>query len=365
MPDSVVDILAKDSFDREDLIQLLSAEKEEDKKLIFAKAEEVRELSVGNIIYLRGLIEYSNICRKNCFYCGIRAGNPEVERFSLDEKQVIECARHAYEQNYGSVVIQSGERTGKDFTEKITNLLMEIKKLSNGELGITLSCGEQSRETYQQWFEAGAHRYLLRFESADQELYYKIHPEDSKHNFTNRMIALKNLREIGYQVGSGMMIGLPGQAVQNLVDDLMLLKQLDVDMVGMGPYIEHTETPLYLYRDQLMSQQDRLDLTLSTIAVLRIYMKDINIASSTALDSLDANGREMAIKAGANVLMPNLTPVHYRENYFLYENKPYLTEADELIEKINKSKRLNGFTIGWNSWGDSKHFTDKKEVIQS
>lgn len=356
MLNDIIYILKKDQLDGSDLKTLLSVTDAGEKDLIFQKAAEVRKEVVANKIYLRGLIEYSNRCQKNCLYCGIRVTNKEVSRYTVESSQVLECAKQAWENGYGSLVIQSGERTGEGFTAEITKLLTEIKMLTKGELGITLSCGEQSAETYKKWFDAGAHRYLLRFESADPDLYYRIHPNDKLHQFTNRLIALKDLREAGYQVGSGMMIGLPGQTIDHLVEDFLLLKQLDVHMVGMGPYIEHPDTPLYRFRHLLLSKNDRFELSLLAIAVLRIFMKDINIASSTALDTLHAEGREKAVAAGANVLMPNLTPVNYRENYFLYDNKPFLTEADELVHRFQQSELMKNYTLGLNEWGDSKHF---------
>lgn len=359
MRNNLNEILNKPQLSREDLVALLSLENKDEKELVFQKAAEVRANSVGNKVYLRGLVEYSNICRKNCYYCGIRAAITNVDRYELNEEEILVCAQHAYDNGYGSFVLQSGERVNSHFIEKIGSILKAIKKLSDGNLGITLSCGEQTKETYKYWYECGAHRYLLRFESADSDLYYKIHPRDKLHYFENRMEALNHLREVGYQVGSGMMIGLPGQTIENLADDLMLLQQLDVDMVGMGPYIEHSDTPLYKFKENLIPKSDRLKLALLTIAVLRILMKDINIATATALDSLSNDGREKAILAGANVLMPNLTPAHYRENYFLYENKPFLTEADELIEKLNSSPELSDFEICLNSWGDSKHYKNR------
>ncbi|MBN2174436.1 MAG: [FeFe] hydrogenase H-cluster radical SAM maturase HydE [Bacteroidales bacterium] len=355
MPD-ITHILEKESLSREDLIRLLSVQNQNERDLIFQKAMEVRAELVGNEIYLRGLIEFSNICEKNCFYCGIRAGNKNVERYCIEEEEVLRCAEYAFENNYGSVVIQSGERTDQEFIEIISNLVQKIKMLSKGKLGITLSCGDQTKETYKRWFDSGAHRYLLRFEASDPELYYKIHPNNKKHFLLNRLNSLQYLKETGYQVGSGMMIGLPGQTIGNLVDDLLMLKTLNVDMVGMGPYIEHKDTPLFESRDQLLPKKERLELSLLTISVLRILMPDINIAAATALDSLVDDGRLQAIRAGANVLMPNLTPLKYRENYFLYENKPYLTEADDLIRKINESDMLNGYKIKLGEWGDSRHF---------
>ena len=358
MPD-VAHILDKESLTREDLIRLLSVNSKAERDLIFQKAAKVRSENVGKNVYLRGLIEFSNRCEKNCLYCGIRTGNAQVERYCLEEDEVIACAQHAFENNYGSVVIQSGERTNEDFIIKIDNLVRKIKILSHGKLGITLSCGDQSKETYQRWFDSGAHRYLLRFEASDPDLYYKIHPNNKKHFLLNRLNSLQYLKETGYQVGSGMMIGLPGQTPENLADDLLMLKMLNVDMVGMGPYIEHKDTPLFEKRDQLLPKDERLALSLLMIAVLRILMPDINIAAATALDSLADDGRMQAICSGANVLMPNFTPLKYRENYFLYENKPYLTEADALIKKINESGNLNGYQIKFGEWGDSKHFANR------
>jgi len=356
MSNAIADILSQKVFSREDIINLLSVKTDAERELIFKKAEIVREAKVGKNIYLRGLIEYSNICEKNCLYCGIRAANQKVDRYCLDEEDVLSCARHAMENNYGSVVIQSGERTDGDAIAKINRLIQKIKSLSKGKLGITLSCGEQTFETYKRWFDSGAHRYLLRIESSNPELFNKIHPQNRKHFFINRLNALDNLKKAGYQVGSGVMIGLPGQTTFHLADDLLYLKKLDVDMVGMGPYIEHQDTPLFSFKDELVSLEDRLHISLLMIAVLRIIMPKINIAAGTALDSISSDGRLMALKVGANVLMPNLTPQRFRENYFLYNNKPYLTEADELIKKIDDSTLLKGYKIKLGEWGDSKHF---------
>jgi biotin synthase len=199
-------------------------------------------------------------------------------------------------------------------------------------------------------------------ESSDPVLYYWIHPNNIKHNMLKRLQALQELKEIGYQTGSGFMIGLPGQTIDQMADDLIFLKDFDVDMAGMGPYIEHNETPMFAYHQELPSKEERLQLSLLMIAVLRIIMPDINIASSTALDSLSPNGRLLAIKAGANVLMPNLTPIKYREGYFLYDNKPYLTEAQDLIARFENSDILNEYSIGFGEWGDSRHYAASRKL---
>lgn len=354
-------ILHKDSLAKDDLIALLSAT-EEESKVLFRRAEEVKTEFVGNKVYFRGLIEFSNICGKNCFYCGIRAGNNNVSRYNLSDSEVLEAARFAYENHYASVVLQSGEIATDAFSCRIENLVNEIKTLSDGKLGITLSLGEQDEETYRRWFAAGAHRYLLRIETSNRALYQKIHPQNEHHDFNTRLQCLINLRNIGFQVGTGVMIGLPFQSIEDLADDLLFLKEFDVDMVGMGPYIEHPDTPLYEYRDLLKPKQDRLFLALKMIAVLRILMKDINIAAATALQAIDPMGREKGIKFGANIIMPNITPGVYRNSYALYEDKPCTDEnPDDCAQCLEARISMTGNTIGYNEWGDSKHFANKKK----
>jgi biotin synthase len=359
MSNKVQEILLKESFSREDIIRLLSVEADVERNLILQKAAEVREKYIGNNIYLRGLIEYSNICSKNCLYCGIRSGNPIVSRYFLNEDEVLSCAQYAYDQNYGSIVIQSGERSDNHFVDSIDKLIKGIKKLSNGELGITLSCGEQTEETYRRWFESGAHRYLLRIESSNEELFYRIHPKDENHDFNKRLSGLNHLKSAGYQVGSGVMVGLPFESDENLADDLLFLQKIDVDMVGMGPYIEHPETPLFDLRNKIPDPKARFQKTLLMIAIIRIMMKNINIAASTAMDTLNNEGRIKAIIAGANVLMPNITPLKYRENYLIYKNKPFVIEADELLDRFKSSLLLKEFKIVQGKWGDSPHFMNK------
>ncbi|HEY4788084.1 MAG TPA: [FeFe] hydrogenase H-cluster radical SAM maturase HydE [Bacteroidales bacterium] len=354
------DLLSKDFLEKEDIIALLSAN-EDDARELFAKAAEIKERYIGNKVYFRGLIEFSNICVKNCFYCGIRVGNKNVARYNLTNDEILDCARFAYENHYASIVLQSGEVATETFTNRIEHLLNEIKRLSNNTLGITLSLGEQTEEIYQRWFNAGCHRYLLRIESTNQELFHKIHPDDENHSFETRLNCLKSLRKLGYQVGTGVMIGLPFQTLDDLANDLLSLREFDVDMVGMGPYIEHPDTPMYQYRHLLLPKNERLQLGLKMIAILRLMMKDINIAAATALQAIDPMGREKGIKAGANVLMPNVTPGQYRNNYKLYENKPCTDEnPDDCTQCLEARINMTGNSIGYNEWGDSKHFMNKK-----
>jgi len=349
-------LLQKDSFTKEEIVRLLKASGEQEIAL-FKKSREVKLRHVGNKVYFRGLVEFSNICKKDCLYCGIRASNKMVHRYDIADDQIIKAAKFAHEHNYGSLVLQGGERSDPAFIDRITNLLQEIKKISNDELGITISIGEQNRETYQKWFDAGAHRYLLRIESSNPELYSKIHPNNEEHSHATRLKCLKYLQDIGYQTGTGVMIGLPFQTYEDLASDILFMKEFDIDMVGMGPFIEHDQTPLYEHKDVLMSQNDRFRLTLRMIAVLRIVMKDINIASATALQAIDPLGREKALKIGANIIMPNITPTQERANYLLYQNKPCIDEgADDCTNCMEARINMADGEIGYGQWGDSLHY---------
>lgn len=341
---------------RSDLITLLTCRGEEEEKL-FNYTRTLRDQTIGNGIHLRGLIEISNICVKDCLYCGIRRSNSATERYSLSDNEIINAAMFALHNHYGSIVLQGGERSDPAFTHRMESLLREIKKLSHNQLGITLSLGEQTEETYKRWFQAGAHRYLLRIETSNEQLYQKIHPRDKQHNFQTRINCIRMLQKCGYQTGTGVMIGLPFQTPEDLADDLLFLKSMNVDMVGMGPYLEHHETPLWQYRKQLQTQAERLKLGLHMISCLRLLMPDINIAATTALQAIDPQGREKALQIGANVIMPNITPLTNRANYQLYENKPGMDEgAEESTRRLIESVRRCGCEIRLDSWGDSLRF---------
>lgn len=362
-PEMIEKLLNNDFFDKNELITLLSSS-EQDRVKIYQKAAEVKAEYVGKKVYYRGLVEYSNRCKKNCYYCGVRAGNELMNRYELSEEEVLEAARFAFDNRFASMVIQSGERSDKAFIKKIGSLLKKIKQLSDGKLGITLSLGEQTEETYRYWYECGAHRYLLRIETANRELYKRLHPDNMLHSYDKRLEALHFLRKTGYQVGTGVMIGLPFQTIEHLADDLIFFRDLDVDMAGMGPYIEHEQTPLYIYKDQLLPRIQRFNLSLLMVALLRIMMKDINIAATTAMQAIDPQGREKALLAGANVIMPNLTPLKYRESYQLYEDKPCIDEeADECRNCLEIRIKMAGDTIGYDEWGDSKHFIRRNQSV--
>lgn len=358
------EILNKGSFTKEDIVSLLSAVGE-DRTRLFKRSAEIKEKYIGNKVWFRGLIEFSNVCGKDCLYCGIRKGNKNLKRYNLSDDEILAAARFAYENRYGSLALQSGEIESNAVSERIENLLHKILELSNGELGITLSVGEQEPEVYRRWFEAGAHRYLLRVESTNRDLYSKIHPNDRKHDFQRRLDCLKSLQDIGYQTGTGVMIGLPFQTPDDLAGDLIFMREFNIDMCGMGPYIEHADTPLIEYAGTLLPLKERFDLSLKMIAVLRIMMMDINIVAATALQAIDPIGREKAVKIGANILMPNITPGKYRDSYKLYDNKPCTDDSAEDCQSCLEARvTLADAEVIYGEWGDSKHY-DKRRNSRS
>jgi biotin synthase len=357
----VRDILENESFSRENIVSLLQSSGE-DRKLLFNRSASVKEMNIGNKVWFRGLIEFSNICGKDCLYCGIRKGNRNLVRYNLTDEEIVEAASFAWKNNYGSIALQSGELESPEFTKRVENLLNKIKDLSGGELGITLSVGEQKPEVYKRWYNAGAHRYLLRVESTNENLYKKIHPNDSRHDFNRRIDCLKSLQDIGYQTGTGVMIGLPYQTLDDLAGDLLFMKEFDIDMCGMGPYIEHADTPLINVSDNLMPLNERFDLTLRMIAIIRAMMKDINIVAATALQAIDPIGREKAIKIGANIIMPNITPGKYRDSYKLYNNKPCTDDSAEDCQSCLEARvSLADCEVIYGEWGDSKHFNRRRK----
>ena len=352
----------KNKLKKDDIFKLLSETDFIERNKIRQKAYSVKQKYVSNDVYFRGLIEYSNICSRNCFYCGVRAENLDVNRYQLSDKEVLKAVDYAWKNKFASIVIQSGERRDKKFVEKIDNLLKTIQQNTNNEIGITLSCGEQSEETFRRWFESGAHRYLLRIETTNEKLFNKIHPVNEEVNFSSRLNSLELIKKSGYQTGTGVMIGLPFQTIDDLAEDLLFFKKFDIDMVGMGPYIECNNTPLSIHNNLLQPLNERFELSLLMISVLRIMMKDINIASSTALQAIHPLGREKGLLAGANVIMPNITPLKYRADYLLYQDKPGINEKCESVKNRleNNIKQLDE-NIAYGLWGDSKHFSRRKK----
>lgn len=292
-----------------ELLEFLTQPQPEDE--LFAAADAVRRKYYGDAVYLRGLIEFTNYCKNNCYYCGIRAGNPHAERYRLTKEEIMLCCEEGYSLGYRTFVLQGGE--DPYFTDdRICEIVSEIAA-AYPDCRITLSIGEKSRESYQKYFDAGARRYLLRHETADAEHYRKLHPETL--SLENRKRCLYDLKAIGYQVGSGFMIGSPYQTPECLLADIRFLQELQPAMIGVGPYITHRETP---FADMPSGE---LHFGLRIVALLRLLFPKALIPATTAFGSLHPQGRELALKAGGNVVMPNLSPVTVRKLYDLYENK--------------------------------------------
>lgn len=354
------DVIEMNRMTADDVIEMLKITGNHEMDMLFRKANEIRHQYSGNRVFLRGLIEYSNICSKNCYYCGIRENNKSVFRYKMSVTDVLEAVWFAVKNNLGSVVIQSGELTSSANTEEIRKLIKQIKSFSGNKLAITLSCGEQTEDTYIKWRDAGAERYLLRIETTDKKLFENIHPKNSHHSFEKRLEALNNLKKCGYQVGTGVMIGLPDQTVESLARDILFMRDFDIDMCGMGPYIEHNCTPLALNKSENLKLEERYNLALKMIAVLRIVMKDVNIASTTAFQAINNMGKINALDAGANVIMPNITECKYKSCYSLYNNKPGIENSREAELKTTLDLIYSASNVpGFNESGDSVHFLNK------
>lgn len=358
-------------IEKAEIVSLLGATEAREIETLRNRAYEVMRAHTGDKVYYRGIVELSNMCARNCEYCGIRLGNEAVTRYSLAPAEIIQAALWCGEQGYGSVVLQAGERSDAAFVDMIAEVIREIKtksrsaKLQEG-LGITLSLGEQPFEVYERWRAEGAHRYLLRIETSNRGLFEKIHPAEQR--FDDRLRALDDLKKAGFQVGTGVMIGLPYQTLEMLADDILFFKQRDVDMVGMGPFIPHEDTPMSKERlgDDLLPDAVRFQRALNMIAVTRIVCPDINIASTTALQAMVPNGREQGLLYGANVTMPNLTPTSVRKNYQLYDGKPCLDESkSECRSCLERRVNSVGRQVGFDEWGDAPHARKKNEPLES
>ena len=304
----------------EGFLALLGALSPEDEQVLFDRAKAVREANYGNDIYLRGLIEFTNCCRNDCRYCGIRRSNRNADRYRLTDEQVLSCCEQGYALGFRTFVLQGGEDPW--FTdERMVPLVAEIRRRWP-DCAITLSLGERSRESYEALYAAGADRYLLRHETANEAHYRLLHPEEL--SLQHRKDCLFTLREIGYQVGAGMMVGAPGQTKAHLVEDLRFLQALRPHMIGIGPFIPHQDTP---FKDE---KPGTLDETLRLLAILRLLFPKVLLPATTALGTIHPMGREKGILAGANVIMPNLSPTSVRGKYLLYDGK--ICTGDEAAE---------------------------------
>lgn len=274
-------------------------------------ADEVRREHYGDKVFLRGLIEFSNCCKRDCLYCGLRASNRTADRYRLSKEEILGCCEEGYALGYRTFVLQSGE--DPYYTDDMICDIVAAIKERYPDCAVTLSIGEKSRESYQRYFDAGADRYLLRHESAGAEHYAKLHPANMTAE--NRQRCLRDLKEIGYQVGAGFMVGAPYQTTDNLIDDLRFLQALQPDMIGIGPFLTHRATP---FADK---PNGSAELTLRLLSILRLMFPYVLLPATTALGTILPDGRERGLKAGANVVMPNLSPVSARKKYEIYENK--------------------------------------------
>ena len=338
-----------------ELEYLLALEDPAARDALYSAAREVKLREVGAGVYLRGLVETSNLCTRDCFYCGIRKSNFSVRRYELTLEEILAGARLASEFGYGAAVLQGGERSDARFVEFVTEAVRRIGELPHPP-ALTLSFGEQTSETYRRWREAGAERYLLRIETSDPELYAALHPDS---RFDERRAALIRLREAGFQVGTGVMIGLPGQSIAMLARDVEFFRELDVDMIGMGPWLPHRDTPLgRAHPATPEAAERRLRLGLNMIAVTRLQLRDVNIAATTALQSLSpADGRERGILAGANVIMPNVGGLEHRVDYTLYDGKVGMDEnALSARRKLEASLAAVGESVRRGVSGTPRHY---------
>lgn len=303
-------------YSKEEIIKILSSNDDS----ILKKADETRKQYVGNDIHLRGLIEFSNYCNRTCYYCGLRYKNKNIERYRLSPEDIINTANYAKRLGLKTIVLQSGEDVF--FSNKtLCKIIEEIKKL---DVALTLSIGEKTYEEYKSFKDAGADRYLLRIETTDKNLYKVLHPNMS---YENRIECLYNLKSLGYETGTGCLVGLPEQTIESLADDILFFKELDADMIGIGPFIPHPNTPLGDFKINL---KKNFDLSIKVMALIRILLKDINIPATTAMETISPNGQIIALQSGANVIMPNITNDEYKTKYNIYPNKQ---NQDILITK--------------------------------
>ncbi|MBO4421081.1 MAG: [FeFe] hydrogenase H-cluster radical SAM maturase HydE [Lachnospiraceae bacterium] len=333
----------------EEFSALIAVEDKDVDAYLAKKADETRQKIYGKDVYLRGLIEFTNYCKNNCRYCGIRCGNKNAERYRLSEEDILSCCDMGYELGFRTFVLQGGEDPYFN-DERLVSVVSSIKK-NHPDCAITLSVGEREKDSYQKLFDAGADRYLLRHETADKAHYELLHPAEM--SFDHRMQCLKDLKDIGYQVGCGMMLGSPGQKTEHLVKDIRFLKNFKPHMVGIGPFIPHHDTE---YKDY---SAGTVGMTLKLLSVIRLLLPDVLLPATTALGTIDPLGREKGLQAGANVIMPNLSPTNVRGKYLLYDNKICTgDEAAECIRCMTQRVSNAGFKVV-QSRGDHVDFTGR------
>ena len=323
----LIDRLASEhSLSLEEYNELILARNTETAEYLKQKAVKARKEIYGNKVFIRGLIEISNICKNDCYYCGIRASNKSCDRYRLNTKEIIECCKEGYSLGFRTFVLQGGE-DGYFCDDVLVGLIRKIKA-ECPDCAVTLSLGERSKESYQRLYDAGADRYLLRHETATKEHYQKLHPDNL--NFDNRMECLRNLKEIGFQTGCGFMVGSPFQTVSDIARDLKFIEEFEPDMCGIGPFIPHKDTPFANH------PAGSAELTCYLLSIIRLIKPNILLPATTALGTVNTDGRENGIKSGANVIMPNLSPQSVRKKYMLYDNK--LSDGNESAQNLENLK---------------------------
>ncbi|WP_315117363.1 [FeFe] hydrogenase H-cluster radical SAM maturase HydE [uncultured Clostridium sp.] len=343
MKELIDKLYRNNNLTKEELIYIIENIDEESKEYLIEKASETGHKYYSNKVFMRGLIEFTNYCKNDCYYCGIRKSNSNVQRYRLSLQEIMDCCEIGYNLGYETYVLQGGE-DGYYTDDKIVQMIKAIKS-KYPDCAITLSIGEKSYESYKKYYEAGADRYLLRHETADEDHYSKLHPKEL--SLSNRKKCLYSLKEIGFQVGAGFMVGSPYQSSENLAEDLLFLKELNPHMVGIGPFIPQKDTE---FNDQ---EEGSLEATIIMIALTRLLLPKALIPATTALGTIHPLGRERGLKAGANVVMPNLSPTSVRDKYLLYDNK--ICTGDEAAEcRVCIQNRIEsaGFKIDF-SRGDN------------
>lgn len=350
-----------------EIVELLALSDSAEIEQLRSRAEAMVRAECGDMVSMRGLIEFSNVCVNDCYYCGIGKNCTVDSRYTLTHEQIVDAAKMCADLGYGSLVLQSGERHDESFIDFVVEAIRSIKSATRSNvlpegLGITACVGEQSFDAYKRLFDAGAHRFLLRVETTNNQLFEAIHHPSQK--LKNRIACLQMLKDIGFQVGTGVMIGLPGQTLEMLADDILFFKLLDVDMIGMGPYIVHHATSMARFAKEIDNKKEYIyNLSLRMIAVTRLFLRDVNIAATTALQAMHPKGREDGLRFGANVIMPQVTPTDVRLSYQLYDGKPCLDEtASQCSACIGGRIASVGRSIAYNSYGDSPHARRKKKI---
>lgn len=318
-------------MNKQNIIELLSNSSKNE--WLFKEADRIRKENVGDEVHLRGLIEFSNICKQRCKYCGLQCSNKNIERYRIEKEEILSYVNNAVSMGYQTIVLQSGE---DDFysVDKMCEIIKEIKKY---DVALTLSIGEKTYEEYKAYKEAGADRYLLRIETTDEKLYTEMHPNMS---LTNRKKCLEHLKDLDYEVGTGCLVGLPNQTIESLANDILFFKEINADMVGIGPFIPHPDTPLK------NETGGNFELALKVMALTRINLPNINIPATTAMETLKPQGRIIALQSGANVVMPNVNSSEYRSKYEIYPAKICINEnAGQYRKYIENKIKSIGRTI--------------------